>query len=225
MVRIGHRGVAALAPENSLRSLALAAEVGLDIVEFDVLRAGNGGLVLAHDARALARATPTLDDALELLRRLDVGLHLDLKIAGDEQRVVDALRRHGVVGRTYVSSVSLRVLRAIRDVEPALARAISYPDDRLGISRRRGTSRLVDPAAQTLRRALPYRIARWIAMTGASVASVHWRVVSRRLVDRCHALGVAVYAWTVNDAAVARTLVETGLDGIITDDPRIFDGL
>ncbi len=45
--------------------------------------------------------------------------------------------------------------------------------------------------------------------------------MTKAAVDACHAAGAAVYVWTVNDAALAKTLVETGVDGIITDDPRL----
>ena len=56
VLRIGHKGAAALAPEkhaalapeNTLRSLALAVELGCDLVEFDVLSLDDGTLVLAH---------------------------------------------------------------------------------------------------------------------------------------------------------------------------------
>ena len=45
---IGHRGAAALAPENTLRSFRAGVEAGADIIEFDVLGLGSGELVVAH---------------------------------------------------------------------------------------------------------------------------------------------------------------------------------
>ena len=51
MLRIGHRGAAALAPENTIESLRLALELGCDLVEFDVHDL-DGTLVLVHDAPA-----------------------------------------------------------------------------------------------------------------------------------------------------------------------------
>ena len=59
---------------------------------------------------------------------------------------------------------------------------------------------------------------------GASVATLHHGVVSRGLVERCHGRGVAVLAWTVNDAEALARVEALGVDGVITDDPRIFDG-
>jgi glycerophosphoryl diester phosphodiesterase len=37
-----------------------------------------------------------------------------------------------------------------------------------------------------------------------------------------HAAGAAVYVWTVNKRALAATVIASGVDGIITDDPRIL---
>ena len=48
LLRIGHRGAAALAPENSLEAIALAVELGCDLVEFDVHAIGDA-LVVVHD--------------------------------------------------------------------------------------------------------------------------------------------------------------------------------
>ena len=48
VLRIGHRGAATLAPENTLRSFRAAVEVGVDLIEFDVLDLPRGPLVLAH---------------------------------------------------------------------------------------------------------------------------------------------------------------------------------
>ena len=42
------------------------------------------------------------------------------------------------------------------------------------------------------------------------------------MVAACHDLGVAVYVWTVNDRPLATRLLAAGVDGIITDDPRIL---
>jgi glycerophosphoryl diester phosphodiesterase len=44
-------------------------------------------------------------------------------------------------------------------------------------------------------------------------------LANRRTVDRCHALGLRVDFWTVNDAATATRLLALGADGIMSDDP------
>jgi glycerophosphoryl diester phosphodiesterase len=53
---------------------------------------------------------------------------------------------------------------------------------------------------------------------------LHWQIVNRAVIDRCHALGAAVVAWTVPSRDELRALDELGVDGVIADDPRIFEG-
>src|SRR3984893_1913418 len=51
MIRIGHRGAAAYAPENTLVSVRRAIEIGVDFVEIDVQSTSDGVVVLMHDKR------------------------------------------------------------------------------------------------------------------------------------------------------------------------------
>jgi glycerophosphoryl diester phosphodiesterase len=218
--RIGHRGAPALAAENTLASLAAAADVGVDAVEIDVLALADGTLVLAHGA-ALPEAT-ALDDALELVRERGLGVLLDLKGTGHEDAVAAAVRRHGLVERSFVSAASAASLLALAHADAELRRSLTYPEDRYGLSGRRLVRPVIRPGLAALRQTLPVRLPRWLRRVGASAATLNWTVVTPAVVQRCHALGVAVYAWTVDDPAVADRLVAFGTDGIITNDPRIF---
>jgi glycerophosphoryl diester phosphodiesterase len=221
VLRIGHRGAAALAPENTLAAFEAAIAVGVDGIEFDVVR-GQEGLEVAH-ARG-TRAAPSLAAALSFLAARDVRVHLDLKAVGREADVVDALRRHGLEERAVVSSFSVRSLLALRELAPELARAFTYPEDRLGVSRRRPFSYMVRGGLAAMRSVLPQRIATMVRRAEAAAATLHHQLVTPRTVAVCHGFGAAVWAWTVNDEATAARLAASGVDAIITDDPRIFQG-
>ena len=222
-LRIGHRGAAALAPENSLEALTRAVELGCDLVEFDV-HSVDGSLVVVHDRPPAAGGLPTLDEALDLLARTAAGVHLDLKAMGVETPVGEALRRHALVERTLISSFRPATLRALQVVEPGVRLGRTYPQDRTGLVRRK----LLQPPARAivrgLRRALPRRIAGLLAASRASAAVLYWEVVSEATVARCHALGVPVVVWTVDDPELLPWLDRLGVDGVITNDPRIFAG-
>ena len=220
-LRIGHRGAAALAPENSLEAIRLAVELGCELVEFDVHAAGDA-LVVTHDRPASADGLPTLDEVLELLGSAGVGVHLDLKSQGAERPVAEALRRHGLVERTVVSSFRGPTLRALHAVEPGLRLGRTYPQDRTGLTKRRVFQPPARAIVRVLRRALPRRIAGLLAGSQASAAVLYWEVVSEAAVARCHALGAPVLVWTVDDPALLPWLDEIGVDGVITNDPRIF---
>jgi glycerophosphoryl diester phosphodiesterase len=223
MLLIGHRGAAALAPENSLGAIEVAAAHGVDAVELDVLRRDDGTLVLAHGPE-LPPEAPALDDALALVSRLGLQVQLDVKMRGIEAGIVDALGQHDLLGRSFVSSFSLPILAAFSELAPDLPRSFTYPEDRLGLTDRPLLRPAVRAGLAALRAALPRRLPHWLRSVDASAATLNTAVVSPAAIAVCHKLGAAVYVWTVNDPGFARTLVESGVDAIITDDPANVTG-
>ncbi len=219
LLRIGHRGAAALAPENTAASLALAVELGCDLVEFDVIEL-DGALVLAHSPEELPREPCTFDEALALLAPTGRGIHVDLKVPGTETAIAEALERHGVIGRSLVSTFRPASLRALGGHD--LARGLTYPEDRHELSTRRVLSGLVRPGLSLMRAGLAPRIGRMLAGAQATAAVLHLQVVGRSVVERCHGLGVPVLAWTAESAEQVGALDRLGVDAVIADDPRIF---
>ena len=243
-LKIGHRGAAALAPENTLAAFRRAEELGVDYVEFDVLDLADGTLVLAHsddllevshgaragrvrplrlpELREVAPKLPTLDEALDFFGSAEAGVQVDVKSSRHGREVAAALRRHGLVERAVASSFWPRVLRDLRAAEPKLAVGLTYPDDRYGLARRGLLAPFVPAAVHALGRLLPPRLPRWLRSTGAAVAMLHWAVLSAAAVDRCHAHGAGVWTWTVNEPALLDRVLALGVDGVISDDPRLF---
>jgi glycerophosphoryl diester phosphodiesterase len=221
-IRIGHRGAAALAPENTLEALRAGIAQGCEYVEFDVLSNSNGALVLAHSALELPEDVASFGDALALLAAEGVGAHVDLKERGLEEGVGAALRDHDLLERSLVSSLDWAALRDLRRYEPALRVGLSYPEDRYGLAGRRTFAPLLAGGLAAMKRTLPRLIGRWLDRATASAAVVHRQLVTPSLIRACHQRGAAVWAWTVNDPNEAETLVEWGADAIISDDPRIL---
>jgi glycerophosphoryl diester phosphodiesterase len=244
--RVGHRGASALAPENTLRALELAVELGCDMLEFDVLDLVDGTLVLAHSndlhevshgaargrvrqrdldgLRQVAPELPTFDEALAFcVERLPgVGLQVDLKRRGIEEGVVDAVRRHGVLERTWVSTFDSASLRRMAELAPELPRSYTLPRDRFGVAKRGPLAPLVRTTLASIGASLPRRLPMLLARSRAAAATLHYSVASRAAIDRAHELDAAVYVWTVDDPGMAERFVRDGVDGIITNDPRIF---
>lgn len=215
---IGHRGAAALARENSLEAIGAAARAGVAGVELDVLRGRGGGLVLAHGPEVPPDAPP-LEAGIALARELGLFVQVDVKMRGVEAEVVAALGDHG--DGSFVSSFSLPSLVEFRRLAPDLPRALTYPEDRLGVSGSFVLRPFVRPGLAAMRAALPRRLPRWLETVQATAATLHWAVITPALVA---AIGVPVYAWTVNDAGLAKRLVESGVAAIITDDPLSVPG-
>jgi glycerophosphoryl diester phosphodiesterase len=212
---IGHRGAAAVAPENTLAALEAAVAAGADLVEFDI----SPGLQLGHSELEIAADAVDLDTALVFLREHRLGVHLDVKLPGYEADVVAALRRHGLEDRAVVSTAFAVTSRRIARLAPELPRAIGYPRDRYGVSRIPWPGGLTRAGAAALRLAMPVRVPLLLRVGRANVLSLHHALCSRAAVSTAHRLGAPVLAWTVNDAATVRRLAAIGVDGIVSDDP------
>ena len=222
--RVGHRGASALAPENTPAAFELAVELGCDMLEFDVLVADRT-VVVAHDARSSrAPGVVSLDEALDFFveRLPGVGLQVDLKRRGVEAAVVEALRRHGVYERSWVSTFDAGSVRRMAQIAPDLPRSYTLPRDRFSISKRRLFAPVVRGALASLGASLPERLPALLARSGADAFTLHYSVASPAAIARAHDLGAPVYVWTVDDPILAQRLVDSGADGIITNDPRVF---
>jgi glycerophosphoryl diester phosphodiesterase len=220
-LRIGHRGAPALAPENTLRSFAAALDHGMDMVELDVLAVPGGGLAVAHEVPVPGAEFLALDEALGFLAARGAPVQLDLKLP-DPSGVVDAVRRHGLVERAFVSGSSAAALRRVRELEPELRTSFTYPEDRLGITKRGGLNALTTPGLALMKRALPLRIGGMLARAGATAVTLNHAVVTAAVVERCAALGAPVLVWTVDDPGLCARLESLGVAGIISNDPRVF---
>jgi glycerophosphoryl diester phosphodiesterase len=246
VLRIGHRGAAHLAPENTLRSLRAAVAHGVDLVEFDVLDLVRGPLVLAHSdrleevshgaargsvrslglagLREVAPELPTLDEALAFFvdEAPHVGLHVDLKLTSRLDELGDALRRFGVDDRTVLSSAHAPSLVALARHVPAARIGLTYPDDRLGAARRRALRPAVRVGLSSLRAVVPAMVPRLLRRSGAAALMLQHALVTRRAVAAAHALDVPVLAWTVDEPGDLERVLAAEVDGVITNDPRIF---
>jgi glycerophosphoryl diester phosphodiesterase len=200
MLRIGHRGAAALAPENTIASVRAALAAGVDGIEFDVCP----GLIVAHDR---GRPGPALADFLGDLRELapaETEFIVDLKDAGYEHDVLATCRQAGVAGRCIFSTTEFAALVNLNDVARTSA-TISAGRAWLPVGRR-------TPAVAMYHR------------SGARDATVRHDAVTPELVEAVHERDGRVYAWTVNSLQGIERMRSLGVDGVITDDPRLFHG-
>lgn len=243
MVRLyAHRGAAAELPENTLPAFHRALELGADALETDAWLTRDGQVVLSHDGdgrrmagvgRAFAQATleevrrwdagwgfvdarggrpfagqgirvPTLEELLVELPGVPVNVDVKQRWPDMVPAVLDVVRRCRAEDRVLLASFSSATLRRIR--------RLGYRGP-TGMGRGE-VARLALLPGPLVRR-LPPRGARAQVPTRAGGVPL----ASRRFLDLCHGLGIAVDYWTVNEPAEALRLADLGADGIMTDDP------
>ena len=208
---------------------------------------GHPGRIARMNHREVAAALidgtepiPLLEDLLEAWP--DVRFNIDLKDAPAVEPLAAVLRRTGAWDRVCVTSFSASRLRAARRVfdrqvcmaaSPIGTAVVRFggPRDltrpgRVTASRISrsgpGHGRLAgDPARGALQgtgRGDHMALADRLARTGVRCAQVPAQVATPAFVSRAHALGLHVHAWTINSPEVMRTLLDIGVDGIMTDE-------
>ncbi|MEX2205158.1 MAG: glycerophosphodiester phosphodiesterase [Myxococcota bacterium] len=241
-----HRGASAEAPENTLPAFTRAAEYGIRYLELDCHATRDGEIVVLHDAE-LERTTdgegPVSQHTLAELERLDAGYRftpdgqrfpfrgtgvrvprfaeilkafpearLNLEVKQAEPAIAEQ-----VVRMLREANASQRVLLAAAE-EPILAEIAALdPGTALGSS----TVDVIEFVKAAAERRLDSFKPRGHALQIPPDAFGR-PLVTRELVQAAHALGLFVHVWTINDAAEMRRLAALGVDGVMSDDPRLL---
>jgi glycerophosphoryl diester phosphodiesterase len=213
--------------------------VGVDTIELDVLWTLDGHpritadertpLIVAHDWHDAGRREPlTLGQALDAFAAapLDhVEIDLDIKLPGREEEIVAALRERGLLERAMVSTMELSTLARIGELEPGLRRGWTYPKVTKDWASKRWAKAPMLGALAWMRQRLPGLAARELPKMGVEAMWVYHPLVSRQLAKITDLAGVELIAWTVDDLSRMNKLVAAGVDGICSNDPRLFGSL
>jgi len=246
MLRVGHKGADGIVPGNTIESFHAAVEVGVDAIEFDVLRPpedfagaadwrtasagpaeGAGSLLVAHDWGAARRAKEplTLERALDAFTEPPlhgVRLDLDIKICGREDEIAEAVRSRGLTERAMTSGTEIPTIRALGQIAPELSRGWTIPRVSRDWTKVRFGKPFVLAGMATLRARLPRLVRRQAPRLGVDAIWVHHGLATPALAEAAHDCGCILVAWTVDDAQRMRQLAAMGADGICTNDPRLF---
>jgi len=238
--RIGHKGADKLVPGNTVASFEKAVEVGVDVIELDVLWKEDGHpdlppeqrsrLVVAHDWHAAeAKEELLLYDALEAFTRppLDkVVINLDIKLPGREDEIVEAVRGHGIEDRITVSTMETSTVQAIGELGPEISLGWTVPKvtkDWLSKPMWMRPALLVGLAS--VRRRMPKLVRKGIRDLGVDIEAIwaFYGVVTPALVRETKAAGVKLNVWTIDDHDLIQKMLDLGVDGVCSNDPRLFE--
>ncbi len=209
----------------------------MDTIELDVLWLPDSHLpveeraplVVAHDWHDAERRTPlALTEALDAFLEppLDrVEIDLDIKLPGREGEIVAALQERDLVGRAMVSTMELYTLGRILELNPALRRGWTYPKVTKDWASKRWAKAPMLAALAVMRQRLPGLAAEKLPKFGVEAMWVYHPLVSARLARITKLARVELIAWTVDDLPRMQKLVDRGVDGICSNDPRLFGRL
>jgi glycerophosphoryl diester phosphodiesterase len=216
-----HRGCTEGFTENTIDAFAEARRLGADGVELDVRLTADGGLAVHHDAEipglgAVARLgvadlpahVPLLTDVLAVCDGMVV--NVEIKNAPqdpgwDPGEAVAALTAAAIEEAGWTSRV------IVSSFQVATLLAVEVADGRLALGALWGFAAEVDAALADA------------AASGFGAVHPFVASVDRELVEKAHALGLAVNVWTVNAREDLRAMVDLGVDTVITD--RLGDAL
>ena len=228
--RVGHKGAAHIEPGNTLASFDAALRQGVDMIELDVISEnadGSGRLLVAHDFDDIRARTPlAFGEALEHLAGeafAGVELDVDVKLPGYELAVLEQLRALELVPRTLISGMFPDSLARVRAAEPSLRLGWSVPRVRRDYTTDMLTAIPALAMLTGYRATLPRRARTALREGRFDAIMAHWRVVTGALVRAVAEGGGELYVWTVDDARMIERLSAMGVDGIITNDPRLFN--
>ena len=197
------------------------------MIELDVLRAKEGKLVVAHDYHdALVRRPMDLTEALDLFLEppLDqVEIDCDLKLAGREAELAGALAGRGLLERAMVSTMEVESLLKLRQLEPDLRLGWTYPKTRRDWTQYGWAAPAVAAALSAIRRRFPRILEKRGPKLGIDAVWAYHQIITPRLVSAAEKVGVELIAWTVDDAERIRELLAMGVNGICSNDPRLFE--
>ena len=220
MLRIGHRGARAYAPENTLTSFKKALEIGVDAVELDVRKTKDNQLVVIHDAdvkrttdgeglvseltleqikgfsAADGEKIPTLQEALDFLDK-KVKVFIELKETGFEEQVLQLVNERGLEKNVVIVSFLEDALRKVRALDKDIETGLLY-------------AKHANPVKAVLELKANYLLPLY-------------RFTHTANVKKAHDNSLKIVVWTINNRAEVEEYAKKGVDGIASDKPDILN--
>ena len=219
MMIIGHRGAAAIEPENTLLSIERAIDLGVDAVEIDVHLSKDKELVVIHDATVdrttngtgpvsgftaqeikrldagKGQTIPTLQEAVDLINRR-VLLLIELKEEGTEGPVVDIIKRNNLFDKACLISFFHRLVKTVKAMDSRIKTGVLF------------VGSPVDACIAT--------------QASSDTLVMKYSFVDEELVKTAHRQGIKVFIWNIDDRDLLKPYVDIGVDAIGTNDPRVL---
>ena len=229
---IGHRGARGEAPENTLAGFQYLHDLGIRAVEFDVRQLKDAELVIMHDDNFLRttsidknlyecssaeleaynqayiwmdwdkQITPTLSDALHMMQDFN---HLEVEVKAvetmaDAEKLVLTLEQQlqGFEKTAIITSFDLKIHHALKQMNSKFQRGLLVEDDI--------QLKAIDQALEL------------------ECGQIGWmnQLATPELIRATQQEKLKISVWTVNSLERAQQLRDLGIDGLITDFPKLM---
>jgi len=217
-LRIGHRGAAGHAPENTLASLKRAIKLGVDLVEFDVRRTAEGALVLLHDStvnrttngQGRVEALP-----LHVIRKFDAGGGERIPLL--EEALACLNGRVGAMIELKVRGIAAEVCARVKAInfQGPVIYASFFSEELLTVK-----SLMVDAHLLALIEGAPMHPTAFVINAQATHAGLALDCVTPVLVKALRVQGILVFVFTVDEPEDIARMKRLGVDGIISNFPE-----
>jgi len=226
-----HRGGSIEAPENTLESFEYALELGSSYIETDVQLSADGIPYIFHDddlKRLLGRdvmfnsmssseieklrlfksySIPTLKMALENFP--DALFQIDLKTDEVAMPAMQVIEELNAFDRVCIASFSSNRLKMVRENFPKTCFSMGPKEILQVLLASFGLYKQNVPG------------------DCLQVPIYHYgiKLVTKRFVKYVQSIGLKIHVWTINDVDTMQKLIDLGVDGIITDKPKVLRDL
>lgn len=219
-LRIGHRGARAYEIENTIESFNKAVELGANAIELDVRQSKDRELIICHDDNLkrvfgmdlsvseatlaeLKKATSsrmiTLEEALHSVGNRVNKILVELKEAGNETKVLDAVKKTKLEGKVIIVSFHEEALAAMRKLDKKIETGFIY-------------TKFKNPIDAAIKLQAQYLLPLY-------------RFTHTKDIEKAHQNNLKVLVWTINTVEEVKAYIAKGVDGIATDRPDIFQAL
>ncbi|MFC3883557.1 glycerophosphodiester phosphodiesterase [Bacillus songklensis] len=235
---VAHRGASRFAPENTLAAFDLAVQQKADYIEMDVQMAKDGELVVIHDPflnRTTSGTGRIKDFSLNEMRHLDAGSWFNEEFSEEK---LPALQE--VLDR-YSNKIGLLIELKDPHLYPGIERLLANELRKRKLHLRKNHSIIVQSfdygSIKEFNRLLPTVPTGILLISPPSeqqlteyssnvkYINLYHGVLNHQLIKSLKSRGFKIFTWTVNERDTYLKMTNWDIDGVITDIPRLKDGL
>ncbi|MEK9649769.1 MAG: glycerophosphodiester phosphodiesterase [Gammaproteobacteria bacterium] len=223
-----HRGGSLESYENTLEAFQYALDLGSHYIETDVQLSKDGKVYIFHDD-SLKRVAgidknfsdlnsheiesikifgkqpiPLLEETLKTFP--NTNFNIDLKTDLVAEPALEILKKHNAQDRVCIASFSDNRINLAREFIPTICTSM-------------GPNQILEMRLAAWKLIRPKIVSDCVQIP---IYKYGIKLATKTMVDYCHAHNLKVHVWTINDAETMKKLINIGVDGIITDRPKLL---